>query len=189
MVQCAKWLAKLVKGKVTNTEPPFDTRLNDKYDFAYFEFNEQALDLLSDYSFLDLDDSKYSSKPNAEQSYICFGWLKEESKVNPTTKKLQLHSFTFKSQLAEDKFYEYLKLNHTDHIVLPYDRSTTTIFSDSLPYAPHVRGMSGGPVLSLSNDIIKLAAIGVEYRSYENVIIGTRIEVILDHIRDSLIVM
>lgn len=175
------------------TQPPENDRLEDHIDFAISPLNAEFVSVLSDVKFItESDISKTVENPEG-RFYTCLGYPCSKNKVShytgyQVTPRLGTYTSVGKSS-------KILKNIATDenHIVMSYNAKYSKDDSGKRISTLALNGFSGGAIIDCGrisidaiNSVIKpkIAALFIEAYSNKKVILGTRIQTILNALRD-----
>ncbi|MCG6195529.1 hypothetical protein LFX25_20005 [Leptospira sp. FAT2] len=168
-------------------------RKEDKYDFAILELDEVCLNgLKNDYEFLTLANIDIDHKFDLKNFYSVAGFPGEHNNklIDNDQKKIKsIIYFIFDHPELDNHIYSAIKAEKHAHLLVKYDIDNVAN-EENIPcigITPH--GMSGGGIFWISDIITetknskKLVAVSIEYHKKQNVIMGIRIHVILEAIR------
>ena len=176
---------------VTNLSSSGSKR-RDNVDIAILKIDDAELEkIYKKYRFLCLDDLLLNfTLPNGPQ-YLAVGYPVTKTKINPVKLKVKPLPFVFATKPADDRLYDKLNFERFSHVLVEYDKQIRSIKSGAIMTGPAPYGMSGAglwylPDLFPQKDIPvprKLIGVLIEYRKDENVMVATRIDLIIEAIR------
>lgn len=174
------------------TTAPNGDRNKDHADFAVAPLDSDLVSRLSGAKFITEAEISRSVAPSAGRSYTCLGYPNSKNKFNPregsnVTPRLLPYTSVGRPasclpKVAKDRY----------HVLLEYDAKHFRDENGKKVSATALRGCSGGAMIDLgriSADTLtdsvepKLAALLIEGHAPEKVILGTRIDAMLDAVR------
>jgi hypothetical protein len=184
----------ILQGQVHKTQ--CDCRENDKVDIGFMELDSNSVENMPEpLEFLSKDDLSLDDKPASGKLYVASGFpyttnkgIAYKDRAALTLRPTMLCHTTTPADSKTCAEMEKHGFACDKNIFLKYDRKNTADKNHEKKMAPSPTGVSGGG-LWLSIDMPnkkykkKLVGIGIEFLEKHNVIIGTRIELVLRGIR------
>jgi hypothetical protein len=179
-------------GSFRAINPPAGGREADVYDFAFAPVSEEYARGLEGCEFLTaahigtrdtlVFDGAHRSK------YVAFGYPLNRLELKRGSHQTTTNNLAFISNIAPRAKYTKAKLDPRSHILLEFDASAVMGPKGAGP-APMVAGLSGGgifrvPGLERRGDLspARLSAITIEHRAADKLMVGVRIDVVLEGI-------
>jgi hypothetical protein len=170
--------------------PKSNNRDDDKYDFAIVKLNKETTKAFINrgHKFLDEADILTGYKPDVKDLAMCIGYPANRTKVNTQLKTVELMGLKYISQF---KILDLTKFgcNPNFHLFVKYSINNFINRTDKLKArGPKPAGLSGGGVWAIikndKNEIdVRLVGILTEYSEKHSVLISTRIDLLIDSIR------
>jgi hypothetical protein len=137
-------------------------------------------------SDLDIDDLSIDAP--ATKHYLVVGYPASKAKFNFRERCVRFEALVLTSKSAGARAYKKIGVTDSTHLVLDFEKKTSTA-PDGHSIAPDLFGASGGGIWNLGNeyhaagDGARLVGIGIEWHRREKAIVGTRIAVFCDVLR------
>jgi hypothetical protein len=148
---------------------------------------------VSGVSVLTPDDLDLNDRPAAQTLYGFAGFPGDENMPLPEYKLLR-KSYYYGGQPAEEKDYQFLGVLPETHFVMKFERGQMVDRSGAVVAVPEPGGMSGGPVWKLGTfqevdsgaARKKVIGITIEWWENRNILVGVRIGVAVEAMRQTL---
>jgi hypothetical protein len=164
------------------------TRKDDHFDFAFQRIDDTLADQLSGCVFLtanqiETHDNVQFGTPRAK--YLALGWPLNRIEYKRYSNTTRLKNLSYIGGIASLQEYRTAKLVPKTNVVIDFDYQNV-VGRSGLHTAPSVEGLSGGGMFRFRSverlgDVSppKLAAITIEQRRRERLMVGVRIDVVL----------
>lgn len=184
----------LTDGQLHSTKSNSLDHNDDTFDVAYIRIRPGAVEKFSQFEFLSITDLEVDDHPLKLKPYYITGYPDSKTKFLNGHKKLDERFYAYVRFLADKQIYSKTGLSPFTHIILDLDRKKSVGANLRVETAPHPRGMSGGGVWCQSIDAMtnkvkgrpKLAGISVSYQKSPDVVIATKIPLILTMISKNI---
>jgi hypothetical protein len=178
-----------IEGPFHVSAAPNGNREEDVYDFAFQHVDADFASRLDGCAFLTADqistDDTLEFTAPFRSKYMALGYPLNQFKLRRGGKTTATPALSYIGAIAPLSDYQRVKLHPATHIVTEFDYKSV-VGPAGVQQAPKFEGLSGGGQFrlhSLENPgnitIPKLAAITVEQRRLERLMVGVRIDVIL----------
>lgn len=182
----------VLEGEIAFADPSL-SEINDKIDISVLKLNDEVVKVLSKFhDFLDFKDIDYSHSIVTSPSYLLYGYPVNRSKKRPDQGKIIVNPFSFTTRWSGVKKQQRMNLELHSHVALDFQRRRIFSFDDNkrkmgpLPY-----GISGSGVWYLPRVAVKkgeevpvkLVGLLTEWDNFNSAVIGTRIHIITETIR------
>lgn len=166
----------------------------DKIDIAIVKLDQSFLQEISGhFEFFDLKTFNIDHNDIEGSNYLVVGYPLTKVRIKPSVKKIIIEPFIFRtnSNTNNNKYKKLGFAKHT-HLILNYrERRIVDSLRKKKVQGPHPRGLSGCGIWCIpnfvSNNIESIAffpsGVIIEYYNEETALVGTRIPVITEGIR------
>ena len=173
------------------TLKPNNERRKDKIDFAFHMLDSTTSQTFkSNYKPLQIHDILFNEIPNEKKYYTFFGFPTSKNKPRYMTDNVRPAPYSYSNYGVKSKIYKDIKYDPMLHKIIYFEKKNNGITF------PQPEGMSGGSVwLSLDFDvkngksnifIDKLVGIGISYNKNPSLLIGIKIDIVIQSIKDYL---
>lgn len=169
------------------------SKQNASIDLAIWLLSSEVVaELKQKYSFLQLSEVSAEHVIIDKPQYLVVGFPVTRTKLNLRKAKLAVQPFIFLTNQAEPKLYSKLRFTEQSHILLAYRKAKIKNFESGLVVqGPDPHGVSGSGLWFLPEVIvepekdvpIELVGIMTEFHSQLNVLVSTRIHLVLEILR------
>lgn len=182
------------------TTAPGGLRSMDKIDIGFWELDSSMIERLGAVSFVDEARLSHNKAPLEHRLYLAMGYPVSKNKKNidsvKKTIKTSLAKYTGELNVSPEIPTKYA-VSGTQHLFLKYLQYSETVEGEKRRSFKPV-GLSGGPLIDIGNfaspqtyiagTVIQgyLAGMIIERIRTHNVLVATRIQVIVDAIRTRL---
>ncbi len=184
-------------GVVHKTAAPPQGRQKDKIDVAFWEIDEQKIPELGNVAFIEATQISHNRAPLKNRLYLAAGYPYSRNKrnVKNNTKSIKASLSKYTAALTEDSaIARDYGVSGEQHLFLKYHEYSETDSGEKQKTFNPV-GLSGGPLIDLGNfasperyversqQLGYIAGMTIERISKHDVLVATRIQVVLDAIR------
>lgn len=167
---------------------------DDKIDLGVYHLSDEFLPQVgSNFTFFDLKSFDFDHVDSDDDVYLVVGYPNTRTKIRPDEHKIEIRPFLFKTDLDKaSEVYQKLCLREDVNFLLNYTRKRITdLLPGNIVQGPLPKGLSGCGVWKISDplthdlDSISFYPTGIiiEYSKTHHVLIGTRMRVITDCLR------
>jgi len=177
---------------LTSGLPESNKRKDDKYDFSIVKLNGETIEnfINSGHKFLDESFVLTGYEPKEKDLAMCIGYPASRTKVNVqqktiSSKGLKYISRFLKYDLSKDGFDSRI------HLLVKYSiNNFFNSFSKTVSRGPKPAGLSGGGLWSIfinKKEMVSIKLVGIltEYSENHSVLISTRIDLLIDCIKQN----
>jgi len=181
----------ILNGKL-NFVNPDASNSNDQTDLAVFELNFYVADHIEKkYFFLPTSTIDINHNLSDDYKYLIVGYPTTKTILKIKASIYEVNPFIFLTKISKEGKYRQLGFNSYSNIVLDYIKSKIKSFgSDLVLTGPDTYGVSGSGLWYIDSFIkpneaykAKLVGIMIEWRKRESVVIGTRIHLLTEILR------
>ncbi|TGM68661.1 hypothetical protein EHQ94_07055 [Leptospira meyeri] len=185
---------KHVGGNIVGTKlPASGFRNDDRIDLASLELQDSLIDDLKKYfTFIKIENTGLFLSPKEKYIYIITGFPHNKTKIirNESIKSSSFSYFN-SNLLNNNEKYIKTKTKFHSHLLMEFDKKQIINSEDVQIKTPKLDGMSGCGFWCIPNLLpnnlnelpLLLAGIFIEHHESENVLVGTRIHIILELLR------
>jgi len=184
---------QVLGGTVRHTEL-LDSRGGKIIDICIWEIEKDvAKNIESKMKFFSLDNFNKDLQTYSGTNYLVWGYPYKNVKVLPSNPNIKSTPLILLSKLVSDRNYENIGYDYDKNLVLEYKRhEIRKSASDKIEQGRKPKGCSGCGIWVIPNLCVEkgktpphiLAGIMTKYLENEDVIVGTRIHIIVEIIRN-----
>lgn len=160
-------------------------------DVAFIEVSSHDVARLGGAAAVQMDQVDVDESLRPKGRYLAIGYPGSKTKVHHHAGTLNVNPLVLHTGRVDLQSYAALGLSPNTHLVFKYDRDSISWTDNVKRKGPRPHGMSGGGVWRVRNvdpappspADAKLISIMIEYRAESDVIIATRIALLLEGIR------
>jgi len=160
-------------------------------DVAFLEVTSAEVVRLGGAAALRMNEVDVDESLGPKGAYLAIGYPGSKTSIDQRKGIVKVKPFAFHTGRADPEIYRAFGHSPNTHLVLKYDRDSVTWSDDVDRKGPLPIGMSGGGVWCVRNTApaspepadAKLVAIMIQYHAKEQVIVATRIALLLEGIR------
>lgn len=160
-------------------------------DVAFLEVTAAEVERLGGAAALQMNEVDVDESLRPKGAYLAIGYPGSKTSIDQRKGIVRVKPFAFHTGRAEPEIYRTFGHSPNTHLVLKYDRDSVTWHDEVERKGPLPHGMSGGGVWCVRNTApaspgpadAKLVAIMIQYHAKDQVIVATRIALLLEGIR------
>jgi hypothetical protein len=168
-------------------------RKQDKVDIGVLRLGTEGRPPFSQIRKFAMDISYLKPEyiPRAGKGYVIIGFPCTKNGFRVHTSDVLAAPYAYRSDSIPDEDYAKHGVSTESHVVLPLNLKKVFGPEGQAIHFPKPEGMSGAPVVVLYGDSIEqsrvfpVAAVGIEYRAKEKVLIATDVRFVIDAIRQA----